>query len=62
MFQVIVVESTFSLLPLGRYILPLTTLNRYLSRLSSKKVIVKKHSNFVLCHDSLNSVNSAKVI
>ena len=45
-FPVIVIESTFSLLhvhvPLGRYLLPLTTLNRYLSRHSSKKFI----SNF----------------
>ena len=35
-FSVIVVESTFSSLPLGRYLLPVTTLNRYLSRHSSK--------------------------
>ena len=39
MFPVIVIESTFSLLPLGRYLLPLTTLNRYLSRHSSKSFI-----------------------
>ena len=29
-FLVIVVESTFSLPPLGRYLLPLATLNRYM--------------------------------
>ena len=31
-FLAIVIESTFSSLPLGRYQLPLATLNRYLSR------------------------------
>ena len=36
---VIVIQSTFSLLPLGGYLLPLTTLNRYLSRHSSKDFI-----------------------
>ena len=77
-FSVIVVESTFSLLPLGRYLLPLATWNRYLSRHSSKNEIfyyfiweyncyqmwsiLGDHINFVLCHDSLDSVNSAKVI
>ena len=45
-FPVIVVESTFSLLPMGRYLLPLTTLNRYLSRHSSK--------NFVFSTSSVN--------
>ena len=38
-FPVIVVESTFSLLPLGRYLLPQTTLNRYFSRYSSNNFI-----------------------
>ena len=40
-FPVIAVESIFSLLPLGRYLLPLNTLNRYLPRhtCSSKNVI-----------------------
>ena len=35
MFPVKEVESTFPLLPLGRHLLPLTTLNRYLSGHSS---------------------------
>ena len=61
MFPVIVVESIFSLLPLGRYLLPLTSWIRYLSRYSSKMFIFmwsipSNHSNFVLCHDSLNAV------
>ena len=38
-FPVIVVESTFSLLPLCRHLLPLTTLNRNLSRHSSQNYI-----------------------
>ena len=76
-FPVIVIESTFSLIPLGRFLLALTTLNRYLSRHSSKNLIFTtssenityqmwgipgNYSNFVLCHDLLNSVDSAKVI
>ena len=36
-FTVIVIESTFSLLHLGRHLLPITTLNRHLSRNSSKQ-------------------------
>ena len=76
-FPVIVIESTFSLLLLDRYLLPLTTLNRYLSSHSknfifttlSENATITRHGVFlvtipvfVLCHDSLNSVNSAKVI
>ena len=56
-FPVIVVESTFSLLSLGRYLLPLTTLNRYLSRhsnknfiftTSSKNITITKHGVFLV--------------
>ena len=83
-FPVIVIEIIFSLLPLGRYLLLITTQNRYLSRNSSKIFILAisseiqllllqysycqmwgtpgDHSNFVLCHNSLSSVKSAKVI
>ena len=38
-FLVIVIGSTFSLLPLGRYLLPQTTLNRFVSRHRSKNFI-----------------------
>ena len=54
MFPVIVVESTFSLLPLGRYPLPLTTLNRHLSTVvkifitSSENIIFARHGVFLV--------------
>ena len=35
---VLVIQSVFSLLPLGRYLLPLTTLNRYQPTDSSGKL------------------------
>ena len=40
MLPVIVVESTFSLVPLGRYLLSLTTLNRYLSIVVKMKFLL----------------------
>ena len=43
-FPVIVIESTFSLLHMGRYLLPLTTLNGYLSRHNSKIFIFNTSS------------------
>ena len=68
---------TTLLLP-GRYLLPLTTVNRYLSRSSDRKflfatppenvstdrhkVIPHNCPTFELCQDSVNSVNSSKVI
>ena len=69
-FQVIVIESTLALLPLGRYLLLLTILNRYLSRYNNKTsfenvtitrcgIFQVTIQFFVLCHDSMNS---AKVI
>ena len=42
MFSVIVIESSFSLLPQGSYLLILNTLNRYLSRHSSKNCFYLK--------------------
>ena len=36
---VLVMQSIFSLLPLGRYLLPLTTLNRYQPTDSSGKLL-----------------------
>ena len=36
---VLVIQSVFSLLPLGRYLLPLTTLNRYQPIDSSGKLL-----------------------
>ena len=56
----IVIERIFCLLLLARYI---TTLNRYFTTSSEKITIAKmdgipgNHSNFVFCHNSLNSVN-----
>ena len=37
MFPIIVIESTLSLLPLSRYLLPITTLNRH----TSPEIVVK---------------------
>ena len=77
-FLIIVTESTFTVLPLGRYLLPITTMNRYLSWhisknfifiISSENIAINQtwgipgnHSNFVLCHNSLNLVNLGKII
>ena len=36
---VLVIQSVFSLLPLGRYLLPITTLNRYQPTDSSGKLL-----------------------
>ena len=41
-FPVIVIEGTFSSLPLGRYLLPLTTLNRYQKRHSSENIVIAR--------------------
>ena len=38
-FPVLVIQSEFSLLPLGRYLLPVTTQNRYQSTGSSQKLL-----------------------
>ena len=37
--SVLVIQSVFSLLPLGRYLLPLTTLNRYQPTDSNGKLL-----------------------
>ena len=68
----IVTENPFSLLILVRYVSPLITLNRYLSRGSCRKLIFYHliwkytslhtwgipgiHTTFGLCHNLLNSV------
>ena len=61
-FPVIVIESMFSLLPLGRYLLPITTLNIYLSSNSSKKfsfttasenITITRHRVFLVTIPSL---------
>ena len=70
----VIVRENISFLPLGRYLLPLTTLNRYQSRGSNRNsvfttssenvtnishgVFPGNHTTFRLCHDSLNSLNS----
>ena len=41
-FPMAVIESTFSLLPLGRYLLPMTILNRYTYLLCGKIVAFTK--------------------
>ena len=42
-FPVLVIQSAFSLLPLGRYLLPVTTQNRYQSTGSSRKLFLPLH-------------------
>ena len=71
---VIVIPSMFPLLPLVRYLLPLTTLNRYLSRDSNGNLFychIKEYicckiwtdsSNYTTFGFSLDSLNSAKGI
>ena len=75
---VTIIQSEFSLLPLGRYLLPVTTQNRYQPTDSSGKLLFTTISRNVstvryrmslvtillldFCHDSLNSLNSEKVI
>ena len=73
---VLVIQNAFSLLPMGRYLLPLTTLNRYEPRdsrgkfffttrsrnVSIVRYVSGNHTALGLYHDSLNSLNSEKAI
>ena len=75
---VLVIKRAFSLLSLGRYLLPVTTWNRYQSTGSRGKILfyhyIKRcnycqmqnvssnHDSLGFCHDSLNLVSSEKVI
>ena len=74
---VLVIQSTFSLLQLGGYLLLITTLNRYQPRDSSKKFFYHYIKQHIYCqlwnvsgnhtvlgfnHGSLNSLNSEKPI
>ena len=72
------IQMKLLLLPLGRYLFSMISGNRYLPRCSKEKVtfyhfhwecvcgqignIPSNHAIFGLCHDSLNSGNSAKFI
>ena len=54
-----IAESMFPLLPLGKYLLPLISLNRYLPGCSNKRIyyeawgIPGNHATFGFCHDSI---------
>ena len=47
-FPVIGIERTFSLLPLGRYLLPQTTLDRYVSRHSKNEIFTTSSANITI--------------
>ena len=71
-FSAIVIESMFPVLPLGSYLLPLTSLNRYLNTGSDEKIFYcciweymlhdqtwsmpNKYATLGFCHNSLNLV------
>ena len=59
---VMVILRIFPLLPLVKYLLPLITLNRYLTRDSDGNFFISVLCTFGFYLDSLNSLNSTKAI
>ena len=69
-FPVVVIQSVFSLLPLGMFLFPFITLNRYqpIDSTLSGQIFLPLHQGLLLLsttigfgHDSSNLLNSEKV-